>query len=631
MGPTPPRRWQKQYWCNMATEDVDPAFEELLGYLKRTRGFDFGGYKQSSLQRRIAKRMEAVNVPSYAEYVDYLEVHPDEFVHLFDTILINVTAFFRDPAAWQYVAAEVVPRILAAKKNGETIRVWSAGCASGEEAYTAAILFAEALGADTFRDRVKIYGTDVDGDALNQARQGVYTARDVEDVPKDLRERYFEKVGDRFGFRKDLRRSVIFGRHDLMQDGPISRLDLLVCRNALMYFNAETQLRILDRFHFALAEGGFLFLGKAEMLLAHNTAFTPMDLKSRVFVKPAGVNRGRYWPQPRAVGEFAASPTANHVRIRDAAYDTGPVPQIMIDSQGALVLANQAARAQFGLAGRDLGQPFQDVELSFRPLELRTHLETAIAENRTVLVKEVEWRRSADAFEYLDIQVVPLRDNGNPLGTSVTFTNVTAYRRLQDELNRTHHELEAAYEELQSTNEELETTNEELQSTVEELETTNEELQSTNEELETMNEELQSANEELQTINEELRERSIELNRVNAFLETILSSLKGAVAVLDRDLLVMSWNNRAEDLWGLRAGEVQGKQFLGLDFGLPLGELRPVIRQALTGTDGTHPVTLDATNRRGKPIRCTVTCLRLAGNGDGVGGVILLMEDDKET
>jgi two-component system CheB/CheR fusion protein len=572
--------------------------------------------------------METAGTATYSDYMDYLEVHPDEFVHLFNTILINVTGFFRDPLSWEYLAGEVIPRILAGKTGNEPIRVWSAGCASGEEAYTVAILLAEALGPDAFRERVKIYGTDIDIEALNQARQGTYTAHDIEEMPKELVEKYFEKVGDRLGFRKDLRRSVIFGRHDLMQDAPISRLDLLICRNALMYFNAETQQRILDRFYFALAEGGYLFLGKAEMLLAHNTAFTPLDLKRRVFVKPVGANRTRFWPPVRVIGEFPNTPLVNHVRVREAAFDTGPIPQVIIDGGGVLALANQQARAAFGLTARDLGQPFQDLELSFRPVELRTHIETAVAENRSVLVKEVEWRKGPTDLEYLDIQIIPLRDNGTHLGTSITFTSVSQYRKLQEDLQRANHELESAYEELQSSNEELETTNEELQSTVEELETTNEELQSTNEELETMNEELQSANEETQTINEELRERSEELSQVNTFLQSILSSLKGAVAVLDKDLLVLIWNNRAEELWGMRADEVQGKQFLNLDIGLPVAALRPAIKRTLTaGGDGQKPVVVDAVNRRGKPIQCAVTCMPLGGGGDGPRGVILLMED----
>ncbi len=163
--------------------------------------------------------------------------------------------------------------------------MWSAGCASGEETYSLAILLAEALGAETFRQRVKIYATDVDEDALNQARQAAYTDKDLRTVAADLRERYFEANGDRYVFRPDLRRSIIFGRHDLFQDAPISRLDLLVCRNTLMYFNAEAQHRILARFHFALNEDAYLFLGKAEMLLTHANLFSPVDLRHRIFLK----------------------------------------------------------------------------------------------------------------------------------------------------------------------------------------------------------------------------------------------------------------------------------------------------------------------------------------------------------
>jgi two-component system, chemotaxis family, CheB/CheR fusion protein len=180
--------------------------------------------------------MTAVGVPTIPEYVDYLEVHPDEFGALFDTILINVTGFFRDPAVWDLVRSDVVTRILAAKTEGQAVRVWIAGCASGEEAYTLAIDFADCLGIDGFRDRVKIYGTDID--ALNQARAAAYTAKDLEDVPADLRVKYFEANGDRWMFRKDLRRNVVFGRNDLLKDAPISRMDQLVCRNCLMCFNA---------------------------------------------------------------------------------------------------------------------------------------------------------------------------------------------------------------------------------------------------------------------------------------------------------------------------------------------------------------------------------------------------------
>ncbi|HJZ91756.1 MAG TPA: CheR family methyltransferase [Gemmataceae bacterium] len=615
----------------MSTEESpDPVFDDLLTYLRRNRGFDFSGYKRTSLERRIRKRMEAVGIGTFSDYVDYLEVHPDEFVHLFNTILINVTSFFRDPQVWEYLGSEVVPRIVAAKRDSEPLRVWSAGCASGEEAYTLGIILAEALGLDAFRERVKIYGTDIDNDALNQARQASYTLKDLEDVRPDLHEKYFEPNGDRRLFRKDLRRNVIFGRHDLMQDAPISRLDLLVCRNCLMYLNAETQARILERFHFAVLDGGYMVLGKAEMLLTHGNTFNAVDLKRRVFQKvQRGTPRIRLWTTGHGNGgEATASPLVNHIRIREAAFDSGAVPQVVVDANGFLTLANQQARGQFGLPASDLGRPFNDLDLSFRPADLRPAIEQATSEGKPVTLREVEWLRGPNESEYLDIQVAPLRDHANNglLGVSITFTTVSQHRRLQEELRKTNQELESAYEELQSSNEELETTNEELQSTVEELETTNEELQSTNEELETMNEELQSANEELQTMNEELRQRSDELNQVNTFLESILGSFGGGVVVVDRDLMILVWNHRAEDLWGLRPEEVKDRHFLNLDIGLPVADLRQPIKACLAG-EPAPAVVVDAVNRRGKAIRCQVQCTPLLGPEKEVRGAILLMEE----
>ena len=223
-------------------------FENLLHYLRQNRGFDFTGYKRPSLMRRVTTRAQLLHLDSFADYMDYLEVHPEEFPQLFNTILINVTSFFRDPPAWEYLAREILPGIVREKQSEEPVRVWSAGCASGEEAYTIAILLAETMGVEAFRRRVKIYATDVDEDALNTARQGTYSAKDMQSIEEPLRGKYFEPVNGRYMFRADLRRSVIFGRHDLTQDAPISRLDLLICRNTIMYFNSEVQARILSRF-----------------------------------------------------------------------------------------------------------------------------------------------------------------------------------------------------------------------------------------------------------------------------------------------------------------------------------------------------------------------------------------------
>ena len=603
-------------------------FDSLLDYLKRTRLFDFAAYKRPSLMRRIQKRMLAVGIEGFADYVDYLEVHPDEFAQLFNSILINVTGFFRDETAWHVLRDTVIPMVIGEQTASHAVRVWSAGCASGEETYTVAMLLAEALGRDAFRERVKIYATDVDEHALGQARAASYAERQIQPVPSALLDRYFVRENERFVFDKDLRRSVIFGRHDLIQDAPISRVNILLCRNTLMYFNSEAQNRILARFHFALCPDGVLFLGKAEMLFTYSQLFTPIDLRRRIFKKISKDG----WRERMAILNQAADDEGNAdgstTSVYPAVFDASPHAQLAIDTAGALVMFNERARSTFNIVPSDVGRPIQDLELSYRPVELRSLIDQATRDRRPTTVKDIEWQVLGREPRFFDVLIVPLIDGGGrPLGASISFTDVSRVQELQVQLNRSRQDLETAYEELQSTNEELETTNEELQSTVEELETTNEELQSTNEELETMNEELQSSNEELQTINEELRQRGDDLNRSNGFLESILTGLRSGVVVLDRELHVIAWNPRAEDLWGLRADEVRAQNFLNLDIGLPTTQLRAQIRACLSG-DGDHMEQVaPATNRRGRAIACRVTVSPLNSGNREVRGVILLMDE----
>jgi two-component system CheB/CheR fusion protein len=612
-------------------------FDALLQFLQQSRGFDFTGYKRDSLMRRVCRRMQLVSIDGFDNYLDHLQVHPEEFAQLFNTILINVTAFFRDEQAWDFVARKIIPAILQNKSPHEHLRVWCAGCASGEEAYTIAILLAEAMGTDALRERVKVYGTDADEDALNQARLANYSAKDLEPVRPELRERYFERTDSRFVFRPDLRRSVIFGRHDLVQDAPISRLDLLICRNTLMYFNAETQTRILTRFHFALnGDGhasGYLFLGRAEMLLAHSNLFSPAELKYRVFAKVAprgpGIRQAvNLLADGNADDKASGAEMTPKYRLRERALEEEGIPRIVIDVDGTLSLANQRARVLFSINAKDIGRPLQDLEISYRPAELRSMIEQAYAERRIVVQTSVERRFQGGEPQYFDVSAAPLYDERQmPLGVSVTFLDITRYSKLAEELQHSREEIQTTTEELQSANEELETTNEELQSSNEELETTNEELQSTNEELETMNEELQSTNEELQTVNEELRQRTEEANQLNAFLESVLTGLRAAAVVVNQNMNVLVWNHRAEDLWGLRADEAQGRSLLTLDIGLPVGELRAVVRPCLAGDSDHQVVTLDAVNRRGKKIKCRITATPLTSAAKKREGAILLMEE----
>jgi len=613
----------------------DSAFEALLDFLKRSRGFDVTGYKRTNLERRFKRRMETVDSKSYGDYLDYLEVHPEEYEALFNTLLINVTEFFRDPPAWEHLRNDVLPSLLAAKPDDEPIRVWSAGCAAGQEAYTAAMVLAESLGEDAYRERVKIYATDIDEEALATARHAIYTQKQLEGVPPELRSKYFERADQRMAFVKDLRRTVIFGRNNLISDAPISRLDLLICRNTLMYFTAETQGRILRHFHFALRDSGVLMLGKSEMLISHRDVFEAVDVNRRTFRKldrPISL-------QARASGlangaDAIELPLSEDERAsRDAALEVGPQPQVIVSRSGLLTFANLPARTLFGVGLDALGRPFHELDISSQPADLRPPMEEALRERRRVSVGELRYQPARGDTRTLDVTVTPLMPNGGAApGVSIVFEDVSRYARLQHELEGNRRDLELAYEELQSTIDELETTNEELQSANEELQTTNEELQSTNEELQTMNEELQSTNEELETINDELRDRTIELNQVNEFLDAILTSLGTGVAVVDRQQRVQVWNHRAEDLWGLRRDEAVDRHLLSLDIGLPTEQLAGPLRSVLGGASDREQAVMQAVNRRGRAIDCKTTILPLvspSGDGDAVRGAIILMQDGR--
>ena len=601
----------------LAGQPGDAEFEALLEYLVQARRFDFRGYKRSTLLRRVHNRMARLGVGSWSEYRDYLEIHPEEFGALFDTILINVTSFFRDREAWTYLEREVVPRILAARTGGAPVRVWSAGCASGEEAYSAAILLAEAMGREDFLRRVKVYATDVDDSALAQARTG-YEARALSPLDADQRARYFEASGSRFVFSPALRRAVIFGRHDILQDAPISRLDLLICRNTLMYFTPESQSRILDRFRYALNEDGYLFLGKAEMLVAGGNGFVPFSRRYHVFTKARG--RMPVTADGSAGGDAPPGPASRHAPLALLAADAAPTAQLVVDSAGVLVSVNQRARDELGVRPGDVGRQVQDVVIPVRSLDLRSHLARAWQQRSPVRVSGLELAAPDGRVMIVDVTVHPLQDGDHRVvGAGVSFEDVTNEHVLEHELGRSRTELESSYEELESTNEEL-------QSAVEELETANEELQSTNEELETMNEELESTNSELQAINTDLGRRQEVVGDLNVFFEAVLGSLQMGVVVVDVDHRVRMWNERARDLWGVDAAEAAGRRVADLDIGLPLDTVDALVGECLAA--GAHPRTaeVDAVNRRGRAMRCRIVATPLGPASPSGPGVVLLME-----
>ena len=601
----------------------DPALDSLLDYLKRTRGFDFTGYKRASLARRVDRRLTDIGV-ELSYYEDYLEVQPDEVVALLNTILINVTSFFRDAAVWRYLAADAIPALLKGKDPDEPIRVWSAGCSSGEEAYSLAILLVEALGEKEFRRRVKIFATDIDEDALAIARAGAYSSKAVEPIEASLRAKYFEPAGeDRVVFRPDLRRTLIFGIHDLVRHAPISRIDLIACRNVLMYLNLETQERVLDHLRFALQDDGILVLGKAELMMRHPGMFVLVDLRQRVFRKNPN--------EPAAGAGRAARPA---VVAPDAPPEWSAVWSSVFEAGAAAIVLgadlqtlgiNRMARELFGLTTSDVGRPFQDLDVSYTPIELRSQIERAYVIAAPVWLHDVEVVRGGQHLVF-EVGIEPMLDaDGGAAGCTIVFSDRTRERALSNELERARQELETSNEELQSAHEELETSNEELQSTVEELETTNEELQASNEELETVNEELQSTNAEVQAVNDELARRTEEATLASAYLQSILTSIRSAVVVLDRALSVQMWSRAAEEFWGMREHETAGRAFFDLEIGLPVDDLRNSIQSCIEGAIDER-ISLSAVDRRGRRFECFITVSPLTDLDGDVSGVVLVME-----
>lgn len=266
-------------------DELNPAFEALLDYLKQMRGCDLTSYKRPSLMRRFQHRMQKLKIDTYQNYLQHLRSHSEEHLALLDNVLINFTGFFRDRAAWTYLAAEVIPKIIASQRSHKTIRVWSAGCANGSEIYSFLILLSEILGVDFCLRRVQCYATDADADALQHAQRANYSDLEITGIPPQLLEKYFEQTEQGYVFEPKLRNLVTFEQHNLIKDAPLPDIDLLICRNVLIYLISEAQELILSRFHLALKNTGFLFLGQAELVMSDRQMFSLIDFKQRIYAK----------------------------------------------------------------------------------------------------------------------------------------------------------------------------------------------------------------------------------------------------------------------------------------------------------------------------------------------------------
>jgi two-component system CheB/CheR fusion protein len=572
-------------------EPTDEQLGQIFVVLRRVSGIDFRQYKTPTVKRRLLRRMALHRLTGVDAYIRYLRENGKEATALYQDLLIHVTRFFREPESFDVLNGQVFPEIAAERSEDEPIRIWVPGCATGEEAYSVAISLMEVLGEHAASRRIQIFATDVSENAIEQARSGIYPTSISADVSNERLKRFFTKADGGYKINKALRDMCVFARHDLTRDPPFSRLDLVVCRNVMIYLDAQLQRRLISVFHYALRTRGFLMLGAAETAGTQHL-FTVVDKRWRLYRKssidtalPMAFSVDRFSPLPTAAQQSRLTPPSP---VRSA-HDEASRFLLQRYSPPSVVIDENLQIVQFrGQTGHFLesasGEPNLGILKMAREgllFPLKSALQSARRKRRTVRRKGVAVHRNGD-WHTVNLEVVPLGSAGTghllvvfeeanePEKRVRSRTRKKAEgsagprRREGDErvagLTR---ELAASREYLQSIIQELEAANEELQSANEEILSSNEELQSTNEELDTAKEELQSTNEELNTVNEELHSRNDELSHVNSDLLNLLSTVDITILIVGQDMRIRRFTPTAERMLNLIPGDV----------GRPLGQI----------------------------------------------------------
>lgn len=535
----------------------EEAFRAVLELLRHHTKVDFTRYKPNTLRRRVQRRMNATRAHDVGDYYQIIKSDPGEVQNLFQDMLISATAFFRDTEQFEALRKELRER-LARRRDRSPVRVWSAGCATGEEAYSMAIAVAEILESLKLECSVQVFATDIDENAMQVARRGVYSRALLEDLPRDLVNKYFVPQENAYQIKKFIREMVVFSRHDLTRDPPFLRMDLISCRNVFIYLGQELQERVIKTFHYALAPKGVLFLGKSESIGGTKSFFRVLDPHAKLFERSnRAVDPGitftsmqlsnsahaeqRMLEGWRGSREATAELTA---LVKSFAPDS-----IVVDEDFLVREIYGAARRYVTFPEGSLSQVVDRLLLPSLKSKVMTVLHRARRSGETAVGMHFEAPGQEDCL--VQPRVYPVSLHGEPrlvlsfekLGrTQGEGGDSDLETREAEELQR---ELAATREHLQSVIEEQETSNEELQALNEELNSANEELQSTNEELETSNEELQSTNEELTTLNEELNIKSAELLEANIYLEAVQNAIRDPLLIVDRDLNVVGFNTAA--------------------------------------------------------------------------------------
>ena len=561
------------------------ALRDIFTELRLRTGHDFSNYKRPTLLRRIERRINIHNLPDLPSYVAYIHENPDETQALLKDLLISVTNFFRDKKAFEIIDNELLPKLLKGKNSENQLRIWVAGCATGEEAYSFAILCAEKTSGMIDAPKVQIFATDIDGTAIAEARDGLYTINDLADVSPERLRRFFIKEGDDYRIRREVRESIMFANHNFLKDPPFSHLDLVSCRNVMIYLNHVAQERATETFHFALNPGGFLFLGSSESVDGANDLFATYNRENHIFQSRQAIPRA--YPIPESVPNLridkpnlpVTQEQENKQLERISFGDLhqqlleqyGP-PSIVVNEEYDIVHLSERAGRFLQIAGGELSKNLLKMVRPELRLELRSALYQAAQRQSAVEARGLKINIDKEP-ETINIHVRPVLRQGDTakgfilvlFETSQEKTDGQEILLTSDEPVTKHleEELMRLKTQLRSSNEQHEFQQEELKASNEELQAMNEELRSAAEELETSKEELQSINEELRTVNQELKVKIEEANLTSNNLQNLINSTDIGTIFLDRSLRVSLFTPLATNIFNL----------IPADYGRPLSDI----------------------------------------------------------
>src|SRR5215831_18794298 len=591
-------------WGVFETEAPQDALVTILTLLRTRTGHDFREYKERTFQRRVQRRMQVVQTTRIADYAAKLQKEPDEVNALFRDLLIGVTDFFRDAAAFEALEKLVIPKIFEDKGADDEVRVWVAGCASGEEAYSIAILLREHLERSLSPPKVHVFATDIDEIAMGVARAARYPASVVKEVSPERLRRFFVHEAGTYRVVKELRDMCIFSAHSVIRDPPFSRLDLISCRNLLIYLKPSLQAQIIPLFHYALRPSGYLFLGSSENVSRHSELFVTLDRKNRIFRRRDLVARPplplhQFLPQMR---REAAGPEENNGGLLQRSDTLRRAANTIVEHFApTFVIVDETGQTLYFSSGTGkylqpaAGPPNRDIVAMARSglrADLRSALHRAKETGQRVIRDRIQVQING-GIQMVSLAVEPIIE-GKETAYGIVFTDrgptsahdETARIERQEGQDTTvqliEKELQETKERLQSTIEELETANEEFRSSNEELLSVNEELQSTNEELETSKEELQSVNEELQTVNHELSSKIDELDRANSDLNNLFQSTQIATIFLDRNLEIRGFTPAVTKLFNLIVND-RGRPLTDLVSRIDYADLEDDMRRVCSG------------------------------------------------